>query len=602
MTKRRQKYGLSFPVSWSNLDIELWCFRVGRTIAQGGLGKEEHFWNVVSFFWGANNPVKNTSKYFIRNPASEEIIFHACHEKYVAIGAGANWTKSETCGLWLLVNHLADARNFLGLYVSTGLKDAKKRGWGSLTSFINAVPNHILPLRVLESGIIRYDSPTFKSNEQQSISLVAWEKKAEKEAVSKAQGMHNRFVCLVIDEATELPPSVLEYALPGGNLSSNPQFQCIALANPLTYFDTFAQLWKPIDGWTSISVNSDVWRTQYGVGIHFDGLRSPNIPVAKYVTPYNVPFLPTQEKLDEALSAPGAENTVRFWRMFRGFPCPIGVEDLIYSPIDIIKYKGDEPAIWGDQPTTRVAALDPGFTNNGDKTILIIGTLGLDRNGMKVLQVDEVIELLEDITNTKENRSEQIARRLKEECTQRNIPPNHVAVDATGAGSVFCDMIDRVWQRGVLRVNFGGDASEFGVSMTDPTPANKRYKNRVTEIWYRGVDLLRQGQLKGIPPIVANEMSMRHYSHVGADNLILAEPKEDMKLRTGGHSPDYGDAYFIMITLCVERLGFGAMLTQTQRQNKRPKTWRQFHHGRSARLSRPMNLGARRGVTVNPEA
>jgi hypothetical protein len=594
---RREKYGMFFPANWSNLDIELWCFRIERTKEQGGLGKDEHFWKVVDYFWGPNNPVRNTNKYFIRNPVSEEMIYHACRERYVAIGSGSGWTKSETFSLWLLVNQLANARHFLGLFVSTSLKDAKKRGWGSLVSFIQAVPHNILPVRVLESGIIKYESPTFKSTDQQSISLIAWEKKQEKEAVSKAQGMHNHFVCLVIDEATELPPSVLEYALPGGNLSANPQYQVVALANPLTYFDTFAQLWKPKAGWTSISVDSDSWRLEStgGIGLHYDGMRSPNIPTALYKTPYGVPFLPTQEKLDEAISAPGAEKGVRFWRMFRGFPCPIGNEDLIYSPIDVVKFKGDVPAIWGDQPLMRVAALDPGFTNGGDRTILFFGTLGRDKDGLLVLQFDRYIELYEDVTDKLHNRSEQIATQVKNYCAgEKILSPHYLAVDSTGAGAPLCDVIDIIWARGCLRVNFGGDPSELPVSMTDVKPAKERYKNRVTEIWYRGVDLLRQGQLKGIPPAMAAEMSIRHYSYVGQDNLILAEPKADMKLRTGGLSPDIVDSGMTMVTLCAERFGLIAALTPFQRKTGKSKTWRQFHQKRAARMALPNNLGARR--------
>jgi hypothetical protein len=600
---RREKHGVLFPASWTALDIDLWCFRTKRTIDQGGLGQEEHWWRAVDYFFGPNNPVHNNTKYFIRNPLSEEMIYHACRERYIAIGSGSGFTKSETAGLWLFIQYLADARNFLGLFVSTSLKESKRRGWGSLCSFINAVPHNMLPLRVLESGIIKYESPTFKATDQASISLIAWEKKQDKEAVSKAQGMHQNKVCLVIDEATELPPSVLEYALPGGNLSANPWYQVWALANPLTYFDTFAQLWKPEKGWTSISAESDIWRTQYGVGLHFDGMRSPNIPVIKYITPMGLPFLPTQAKLDEVAATEGGLNTVRFWRMFRGFPCPTGTEDLIYSPIDIVKYKGDEPAIWGDQPLIRVAALDPSFTNGGDRTILYFGTLGRDKNGMLVLQFDDYVQLFEDVTNKTENRSEQIARQLRDQCVARGILPQHVAIDATGAGAPFCDVVDMLWSREILRVNFGGDASEFAVSMTDLKPAKERYKNRVSEIWYRGKDLLRQGQLKGICPAMAAEMSIRHYSIVGTDSLIEAESKADMKLRTAGQSPDISDAGFIMVTLCVERLGLSASLTPSQRKAGRPTTWAQKRQRMVARLTGPVNLGARRGNQwQNPEA
>jgi len=102
---------------------------------------------------------------------------------------------------------------------------------------------------------------------------------------------------------------------------------------------------------------------------------------------------------------------------------------------------------------------------------------------------------------------------------------------------------------------------------------------------------------------MAAEMTVRHYSYVGADNLILAESKADMKLRTGGISPDLSDAEFIMVTLCVERLGLNAAFTpqQKQEQAKRSGSWRGFHRRRSAKLAAPMNLDSRRNVPANPE-
>src|SRR5437868_927430 len=113
-TKRRTKYGLSFPESYSALDIELYCFRIGRTIDKGGLGKAEHFWRVIAYLYGWRNPVGNRTKYFIRNPWSEQLVDALCEYRYVAAGGCAGSTKSETCALWLLVNFLADARHFLG--------------------------------------------------------------------------------------------------------------------------------------------------------------------------------------------------------------------------------------------------------------------------------------------------------------------------------------------------------------------------------------------------------------------------------------------------------------------------------------------------------
>jgi hypothetical protein len=585
---KQEKYGLKFPAHWTALDIELYCFRLRRTVDQGGLGGPEHFWRVVSLLWGKNNPVRNTTKLFIRNPWSEDMIEEACTQRYLGIGGAANSSKSETIGLFLFTSFLSDARNTLGVVLSTSLKEARKRIWGSIIDFARAVPN--LPIKIVDSvGIIKYLVNGQPLSDKASISLIAAERKQEKEAVGKLIGMHNQRVIVIGDELSELTESILEYAFPGGNLTSNPEYQFIGLANPGSYYDPFAKLWKPKDGWTSITVESDRWETEHGVGLHFDGMRSPNVLAGKVI----YPFLPTIEKIEDAKKAEGGENSLRFWRMIRGFMCPTGQEDLIYAESDIVKFKADEPAVWNATPVTKVAALDPGFTNGGDRTILYFGTLGVTVQGIKTLNFDHFIELIEDVTNTEENRSYQIARKLKEACEKAGVAPRNCAIDSTGAGAPFCDVVDVVWSREVLRVKFGGKASELPVSLTSPQKGFERYFDRVTEIWYSGKELLRQGQLKGISPQMAKEMTARKYGTTGAEKKIYAESKADMKLRTG-NSPDIADAGFIMLTLCRERLHFGVIAYTGKVGGAIANGWRNVRakFGQARKGGPPANLRA----------
>lgn len=586
---KRLMYGAYFPARYSRLDMELWCFRTGRPVEKGGMGKAEHFWNIVALLWGKNNPIRNRSKYFVRNPWSEDIIDALCANRYVGIGGCAGSSKSETLALWVLVNFLCNPRHTLCIVLSTSLKEARQRIWGYILEFVRAIPAPGLPLHIIDtSGIIRYLSPTVKTSDRSSISLVAGERKQEKEAIGKLIGKHNDLVIVVADELSELTGALLEYAFPGGNLTSNPDYQFVGLSNPVSYYDPFGLLWKPKDGWMSITVEDTFWHTELGVGIHFDGLKSPNITGGKNI----YPFLPTAQKVADAERAEGGVNSLRFWRMIRGFFAPMGQEDLIYSEQDIMKFKGDEPAIWGDQQLTRVAALDPGFTNGGDRTIAYLGSLGISKDGIKTLNFDKYVELVEDVTS-QEERAYQIARQFKELCEKEGVMPRNAAIDATGAGGPFCDIVSVVWSREILRVKFGGAASDLPVSLTDPAKGFERYFDRVTEIWYSGKELLRNGQLKGISPDMAREMSARKYGTTGAKKLIYAESKVDMKVRTK-RSPDIADAGFILLTLCRERLGFGAKLTaaQQQRATNVPGAWRAVRQrlGAPLRGGLPMNL------------
>lgn len=573
---KKEKYGLRFPAHWNALDIELHCFKTARSIDQGGLGKAEHFWKVVAILWGPKNPVGNKTKIFVRNEWSEQMIDEACEYRYIAIGGPASCSKSETFALWVLVSYLADPRNVLVGLLSTSLKEARKRIWGSLVDFVRAVPS--LPLKVVDSqGIIRFIFANGEmTSDKASLALIAAERKQEKEAIGKLIGMHNTLVIIVADELTELTDSINEYALPGGNLTSNPNYQYIGLSNPNGYYDPFAKIWKPKDGWLSITVDSYRWETEYGIALHFDAIKSPNVLAGRIVYPLpgspKASFLPTVEKIEDAKKTEGGENSIRYWRMIRGFPCPVGHEDSIYTEADIIKYQGDVPAVWNDQPVVRVAALDPGFTNGGDRSIAYLGTIGITTAGVKTLCFDSWKELIVDAT--KPDHSAQVATMFRDFCIANNVSPNNAAVDSTGGGEPFCDILHMIWSSAILRVRFGGKASDLSVSLTDPVLGYDRYYNRVTEIWYSAKELLRQGQIKGISPAQAQEMAIRKYGTIGATKRIYAESKVDMKLRTGGKSPDIADAGFILVALARERHGFSAAPTTDQKQNKmQPKRW-----------------------------
>jgi len=567
-TQKQVKYGLQFPKKWTVLDIELYCFKIGHSPEKGGLGKAEHWWKFVGYVWGKNNIVGNKSKFFIRNPWSEDIINELCEQKYVAVGGAAGTTKSETLALWHLVNYLADARNYLGVMLSTSLKEARKRIWGSLIDFIRAVPAFSTVLKIVDSqGIVRYESPAFKASDRAALALVAAEQSQEKDAIKKLIGMHNKKVFVTADELSELTKALLEYALPGGNLTSNPEYQFSGLANPNSYYDPFGVFWKPKNGYGSINVDSTRWETDYGVGLHFDGMKSPNVLAGRTI----YPFLPTIEKIEDAKRAEGGETSLRFWRMIRGFPCPTGQEELIYTEQDIIKFEGDKPPVWADKPLEKCASLDPGFTNGGDRSVVMLGTVGEDKSGIRTLCYDRYVILTEDVTSSEE-RSFQIARQFMELCQKEKIAVTNCAVDATGAGAPFCDILATVWMPGFLRVQFGGKASDIAVSLTNPKLGHEMYYDRVTEIWYSGKEFLRQGQIKGIMPDLAREMCMRKYGTTGAEKKIYAESKKDMKLRVQ-RSPDIADAAFILLDLCRQRLQFTPIASEEQ-VKKRGGGWR----------------------------
>lgn len=469
---------------------------------------------------------------------------------------------------------------------STSLKDSRGRIWGDIESIWQAIAavmggESALPGELVSSqGMIR-----FRANGQQSdkygIVLIAGEKSREKESIGKLIGFKANRMILVADEMPELSESLIVAA--ESNLAANPEFQLIGLGNPSSFYDPFGNLSEPKNGWSSVNETMEEWETKRGICLRFDGERSPNILSGQNL----YPWMMTEAKLREAREVMG-ENSARYWRMIRGYWSPTGAADAIFSPQDIIKYQGDKSAIWQEPPTS-VAGFDPSFTSGGDRSILYFGKFGTTIEGTKTLELTDYVTLNEDRNIKDEGRTFQIARQMVEECRKRGIHPSNVAVDGTGAGKPFCDVLRSTWSGQILEVNFSGAASELPSSGTDSTPAKERYSNRVSELVYAAREFLQSRQLKGIKPDLAKELCARTYE-TRERGKVRVESKVDMKARIG-YSPDLADAAALVLAVCRQRLGFGSKLSSRNwgreegGSGNNPTPWKKFSQ-KFAKMSR----------------
>jgi hypothetical protein len=531
-------YGREFPADITLVTLELSCLNDPPPQSPGKLF---HFKQVVDLLW--NHP---DSKMPIEwTPWLERMIEAAFEHKYLAVAGCASSGKSQAYALWAIVNFLMKPWATLVIVTSTSLKESRKRIWGAITDLWRAVPG--LPGKLVDSvGMIRMDDGSdTKYGDRCGIALVAAERKKEREAVGKLVGIKQQRVIFIADELPELGESILEAAYT--NLSNNPFFQLIGIGNPASYYDPFGQFATPKDGWGSVTVEDEEWETERGHCLHFDAHKSPNIIAGHVVYPWMI----TPQNLAESADKLG-DNSPGYWRMYRGFWCPTGSDTSIYSESDIVKYGADQRVEWIDKPT-KVAALDPSFSANGDRSILYFGFVGVDTSGKRVVCLDHYEELREDVTNKEEPRAFQIARQFKDKCEAWGVAPQDAAYDASGGGAPFGDVVDALWSRKVLRVQFGGKASEKPVSLTDRVPGHERYANRVSELWWTGKELIRNKQLFGVCRELVREMTERQYTtEKGLSMRIRVETKSDMKVRIG-KSPDISDAAFILVELCRTR-------------------------------------------------
>ena len=538
-----EKYGKSWPEGAGDLDIELLAFKTGLKPEDGGLGKAQHFKNVVNILWPYHKTKHKNG--FHWHPWAEWMIERACEETYLAISGPKSSAKTSTMAMWGLVNWLCAPHETLVLVTTTSVREARKRLWGSVRERYMQVPG--LPGKLVDSmGKIVLDiSESNEASDRSSITLVPSSPDKEKEATAKLIGLKNKRVFLIIDEATDVTNSVFEAI---NNLNSNPQFQCIALGNFNSQYDPFGVFSTPKDGWNSVNVDASEWETKTGKCIHLDGLKTPNIEHDD-----KWPFLLTSKQVKYAMDNEG-ENSLSFWRFIRSFPAPTGSEEGIYSEADFRKYDVTKEPRWSSPPLY-LAGFDPAFTNGGDRSVLAIIKYGQTEESGPAVALHKFHNLREDVTKA-EPRNFQIAKEVMRVCQESGVPPERLAIDATGAGDPFCDILSEIWSNRILRIKFGEKASTLPVSITNPIRGLDKYTNRVTELWFSGVEYMRSGQLRGIVPDLAKEMTGRKYSTTSGGKVTV-EPKRDYKLRLG-KSPDLADAFFLGLDLARQKLGITA--------------------------------------------
>lgn len=484
-------------------------------------------------------------------------------------------SKTFTASIWFLLDWLAWAATTALVLTSSTVPSMDRRIWAD---FKTLWTKSRLPLttvaQILDSKrMIRQSITEGKA----AIHAVAAE---SDDAETKIQGMHMPRNRVIIDEADNPYSSSIWPALV--NLGTSGDLRAVALANPVDKNSEFGFHCEPVDGWDSIDPEVDTeWDSKLGWHVlRLDGLRSPNLIAGedKY------PFLLSNGAVNETREHKGTQSP-EWWTMIRAFYPPEGLQACIF-PSGLLG-RCEKPILWYGQ-TEAVAACDPAF-EGGDNCSLILGKMGrFAENPQRTgLEVDEFItikrkDLSIPITH---DYGEQIVSILN----AHGVKPECFAIDCTGNGLGLSDYIKAKLGMNINAITFGGSASARVVTAEDSRPANQRFKNFVTELWYAAREWCRLGlvYVKSPPRDLRIQLEARLYHLKGKDSksgreMIQAEPKVEMKKR-GLHSPDEGDAFCLLIHVArLRSVGFvpgtlkdGTPIDRMRRFTKNATVWTQ---------------------------
>lgn len=549
-----EHYGRQFsPIGgkeWGLLAIELLAFREGFTVESGGLGRTQHFINIVKEIW------PDFTWYEWAYEQAEAL----CSHKVTGFTSGASSSKSDLLGKYGLVSWYSNPVNTLVIVCSTSATDAKMRIFGHIIRDHRKAraQNKSVGNLIESQSIIKLSEKTDgeAASDNSSVCLVAAGDQYKDDALKRLEGRKNKNVLLIIDEGQDVSGTIVETAL--WNLSANPNFEVHMAGNAAKRSDPHGVFMTPIDGWTNVNITTHQWKIRVGgregLGIHFDATAEDSPNMRRFAQ--GIPELPFLRKAEDTLSARahlGPDNPT-FMRQFRGFwPLKEGESNYIVTDSELAVHNAydnlGQGFAWQSAPND-FAGLDPSYSSGGDRFVMAHLQYGLSTAGVWVIYFKEMI-LIRPAPIKGETKDDAAVRECRRHADERRIPYRNIGSDAS-AGTAFTSILHRTWSPDIVPVSFGGAASDKQISLFDKRIAKDVYANRTSELAYVLKEFLVAGQVRGVKPDHAKELTSRQYE-IAAGNKIKIEPKAEMKKRLG-FSPDLADAGAVALDVIRERL------------------------------------------------
>lgn len=460
------------------------------------------------------------------------------YDKLCIMGHGSA-SKTFTASVWFLLDWIAHADKTALILSSSTIDAMKARIWADFKTLwtkskvdLSKVAEIVDSKRMIRQSI---------TEGKAAIHAVAAE---SDNAETKIQGLHMPRVSLIFDEADNPYSSSIWPAIT--NLETSGHFKGIALANPVNKNSEFGFHCEPVDGWDSINPEVEQeWEGKLGWHVlRLDGLQSPNLLLGEDKYPY----LLSNKAVKDTMDFKGT-NSPEWWTMIRAWYPPEGLSSCIF-PSGLVS-RCNKPIVWYTS-TTPIASLDPAF-EGGDSCVLslgFMGRVGVDPRRTGVEMTEQITIKRKDMTKTLAfDYADQVVKILKD----KQVEPRNFAIDTTGTQEPFADIIAEQYGKDILRVNFGGAASNLRATNEDTGLAKERYRNFVTELWYVAREWARLGlvYIKSPSRDLRIQLESRLYELKGKDaksgrEVLMAEPKKDMKAR-GLTSPDEGDSFVLLI-------------------------------------------------------
>lgn len=560
-------YGVDFPKTWNQFQVERFLFFWGNTLAENpylhpavdgtnrprvssipydGEGRFQHFRNLAQMWF---------PKSFEWHDWSDKAGRAFCEKKHVAITGCGGSSKSTTAALYALFFLLAAPNNSAVLIASTSIDAAKKRIWKNVRQYFSEMTRRC-GVPIGELTLIGNPRPCIRSAPKDTahgIYVVAVAKGEIDKGVNELKGFHPDRLLMIGDETDSIGQAVVDV---GANQEiGTVEYQTIWLGNDPSAFNPLGKMMEPEPG-KPVTLGNVEWTSTTGVHcLRFDAFDSPNIRDKD-----KWHGIIRQQDIDAIVARHGA-NSPQVWIMLRGIHPPEGADNTVLSEALLVRHNCQSRDVDWQTGFTLSGLLDPAF--GGDRCVFRTFKRGIDTTGKLRILLDEVIEIQVNAGDKTNPAEYQIAHRVKALCEARGIPPEEFIGDSTGTGRGVMAVLQREWSPNINVCEFGGAPSSMPVSDENPKPANEEYDRKVTELWFSLRVFIEADMIRGMDAATAVELCSRRFEIKAKKTCI--EKKEDMKAR-GAPSPDLADALVTGIHLLRQK-GINAQVQTDVKQS-----------------------------------
>jgi hypothetical protein len=530
------KYGRQWPAGWGDLQIEMACLYLRRSVDEGGLGHQGHLRNVMTGLW-PHLYAGEIEKGFPRwNEYVELQAWAWCNYNTISAFGHASAAKSHTFAHIATAEWLCSAHNTAVIMTSTHVDGLKRRIFQYV---FDAVRKNAAGL---DLAVRRFPTPMVYrqgvEDEKNVIQGVATNKGDD--SVARIQGVHTDRVIIVIDEAAGTPKAIFDAA---ANLRTGTSFfRLVSLMNPEDLNSVAANWAEPPAGFKSIDIDVDKWwetRKRGGVAIHFSWRRSPNYLAGRTVYKYLINEDDVQDMIEKY-----GEESPQFYTFALGWFPPDGMTGYVFSQTVVEKAASDYDY---RLPPVRLAAVDPAF-EGGDQAAMAVCEYDPSSGHVKLVEMIDIKgSVAAGIT-----LDQATAANVVNVCRAYDISADGVIVDTTGGGRGVWNYLQSLLGPDVQSCMFGGSPSDRRMRPDDPVTCKERFVNFVSEMWWAAREFCESGLVHGFDSRrlkrLSEDLTSRRYEMKAGDRKIQVETKRSMKQRLG-RSPDQGDAFVLLFEL-----------------------------------------------------